>query len=606
MKHKNLLTGLALAIFSIFFAGLSAMAAPNDPDIVGGEEAVPGAWPWQAALVHSDAVNMYDGQFCGAVLVDEWWVLTAAHCVTGRKHTDIDIVLGAHNLFKPEPNVQRISSLNFIVHPDYSAATNDSDIALIQLATPATLTAGANGGLPVQSISLVVPDVGTLEGEFSTVTGWGNRSAQPTPGGFDYPETLHQVELPILSNEACNEAFEANYISGDVTENMMCAGFQYKGGRDSCFGDSGGPLMVQDSTTSNWNLAGLVSWGYGCAMPGLPGVYTRVSQFTPWVTETMERPIVILEKGAAAQAITPGDGLRYTLSLQNVGTVLVSNLVISDTIPAGTSLVPNSISNGGFLDNSVILWNVPPLQPNGTFSGEFAVEVSADYLTSLVHFSDNLEGDLAAWAVDHDPAYADSDWFVTDYWTHSGSTSWFAPNLGQVGDQYLILNVPGFLPSRMELSFWHYYDLETWYDGGVIEISTDNGATWDDLGHLILENGYTLQLDGNTLNPLAGRLAFSDYTFDWIQTRVDLQSYAGQAVQIRFRLGTDEVYGYYGWNIDDIVIGRSSKVSNQAFVNGVPSNVTETAVVPWLPTDFSYFPVLVPPSAENQPPIGYP
>jgi hypothetical protein len=158
----------------------------------------------------------------------------------------------------------------------------------------------------------------------------------------------------------------------------------------------------------------------------------------------------------------------------------------------------------------------------------------------------------------------------------------------------------------MELSFWHYYDLETWYDGGVIEISTDNGATWDDLGHLILENGYTLQLDGNTLNPLAGRLAFSDYTFDWIQTRVDLQSYAGQAVQIRFRLGTDEVYGYYGWNIDDIVIGRSSKVSNQAVVNGVPSNVTETAVVPWLPTDFSYFPVLVPPSAENQPPIGYP
>jgi uncharacterized repeat protein (TIGR01451 family) len=320
----------------------------------------------------------------------------------------------------------------------------------------------------------------------------------------------------------------------------------------------------------------------------------------------MELPFVTLEKSAAAQAVTPGDVLSYTLSLENVGTVVASNLVISDTIPAGTSLVPNSISNGGLLENGVIHWNVAPLAPNGTFSGEFAVEVDADYQTSFVHFSDNLEGSLGAWSVSHDPAYADSDWSVADWWTHSGSTSWFAPNLGQVGDQYLILNVPGVLPPRMELSFWHYYDLEIGYDGGVIEISTDNGATWEDLGDLILENGYTFQLDEYSSNPLAGRLAFSDYTYDWIQTRVNLHPYAGQAVQIRFRLGTDEIYGYYGWHIDDIVIKHSSKVTNQAFVNGVPSNVTQTAVVLWIPTDYAYLPVLVPPSEENQPPNGYP
>jgi uncharacterized repeat protein (TIGR01451 family) len=433
------------------------------------------------------------------------------------------------------------------------------------------------------------------------VTGWGNRAGQPSPGGLDYPETLHQVEIPILANETCNDALAAEFLPPDITENMMCAGLLYKGGRGACFGDSGGPLMVQDPTTNNWNLAGLVSWGYGCALPGLPGVYTRVSQFTSWVTETMQRPFVTVEKSVSAQIITPGDVLSYTLSLQNVGVVPTGNLVISDTIPISTTLVSNSISNGGIFENGIISWNVPPLEPNASFSGEFAIEIDADFLTATVYFSDNLEGDLTAWSVSHDPAFADSDWRLDSNWAHNGSNSWFAPNLAQVGDQYLILNVPGPLPPGMELSFWHLYDIEYLYDGGVIEISTDDGTTWNDLGADFLENGYLYQLYNFTSNPLVGRPAFTGYSYGWIQTRVNLNSYANQTVQIRFRLGTDEIIGYAGWYVDDIDIGRNSKIFNQAFVEDMASNVTETAVLSWLPTDLIYVPVLVPPSEGNQP-----
>ena len=150
MNRRSLLFGLVLLTILITSLSISVMAAPDQPQIVGGEEAVPGAWPWQVALVHSDSASLYDGQYCGGVLVDEQWVLTAAHCVDGFSTADFDIALGVHNLLKPEPNYQRISPRSITIHPDYNPNSYDSDIALVQLETPALITAGEGGGLPVQ------------------------------------------------------------------------------------------------------------------------------------------------------------------------------------------------------------------------------------------------------------------------------------------------------------------------------------------------------------------------------------------------------------------------------------------------------------------------
>jgi hypothetical protein len=120
--------------------------------------------------------------------------------------------------------------------------------------------------------------VGALEGRPATVIGWGNTLGQPNPGGLDYPEALHEVEVPIVSNEYCGT------IYFNITANMLCAGL-LRGGKDSCQGDSGGPLMVYDETAAEWQQAGIVSFGQGCAFPGVPGVYTRVSGFIDWIEE---------------------------------------------------------------------------------------------------------------------------------------------------------------------------------------------------------------------------------------------------------------------------------------------------------------------------------
>ncbi|NWI98346.1 TRY3 protein, partial [Crypturellus undulatus] len=91
----------------------------------------------------------------------------------------------------------------------------------------------------------------------------------------NYPEILQCLKAPILSDQECQAAYP-----GEITSNMVCVGF-LEGGKDSCQGDSGGPVVC-DGT-----LQGIVSWGYGCAQRGYPGVYTKVCNYVSWIQETI-------------------------------------------------------------------------------------------------------------------------------------------------------------------------------------------------------------------------------------------------------------------------------------------------------------------------------
>lgn len=274
---------LATVIGLFFVVGVAAGQSepePAQPMIVGGEEAAPGAWPWQVAIV-KQGFDYYNGQYCGGSLIKADWVLTAAHCVENSLASDLFIVAGIHNLVEPEPDVAPIDIAEIIIHPGWNTNTNDNDIALLKLAAPAPIRAANLPVLPIRAVDPVPSGVGTLTGVVATVTGWGNRQ----PGSSDYPATLHQVSVPIISNDVCNLAY-----FGEITAGMLCAGLP-EGGKDSCQGDSGGPLVIYDEVTSSWKLAGIVSWGIGCALPGLPGVYTRVSSYVEWIQEVAETPI---------------------------------------------------------------------------------------------------------------------------------------------------------------------------------------------------------------------------------------------------------------------------------------------------------------------------
>lgn len=255
---------------------VSAAMAQDDPGrIVGGQEADPGEWPWQVALVNGTATNLYDGQFCGGAIIDREWVLTAAHCVENSAPGDLDVVAGIHNLSTPDSDYRRSDLTEIIVHPGWNTNTNDNDIALLKLATPIDARAGSGAVLPIQFSALPPGNIGDLAGADSTVTGWGNRAANP-PGGNDFPSALHEVVVPVVSNAACATAYS------NLTDNMICAGLP-EGGKDSCQGDSGGPMVYYNNSAGQWQQVGVVSFGIGCARPDYPGVYARVSRYVDWI-----------------------------------------------------------------------------------------------------------------------------------------------------------------------------------------------------------------------------------------------------------------------------------------------------------------------------------
>jgi secreted trypsin-like serine protease len=244
--------------------------------IVGGVEALPGAWPWMAAVVDADEPDPDIGQVGGAVLIHPRWVVTAGHVVTERYHDlvvgagSLDILLGAHDLTVEEATRVRSKIRAIIRHPDYDPVLLDSDIALIELEAPVY----GFEPLPVFSGDR------DLAGELALVIGWGD-----TSGAGTYSPVLMEATLPVVSLEDCIQGFIETdtrypYSARDFTENMLCAGYP-SGGRDACYGDSGGPLMVHN--VYGWKLAGVVSWGDGCAEPGLYGVYTRAGNFRDWI-----------------------------------------------------------------------------------------------------------------------------------------------------------------------------------------------------------------------------------------------------------------------------------------------------------------------------------
>ena len=251
--------------------GQPAPEQPVTPRIINGLPVNISEVPWQVALVDSDVSQDEYAQFCGGSIASENWIVTAAHCLPGLTAGDIEIIAGITTL--GEPGSARSAVQQIISHPEYDDATLENDIALLKLASPLNLDSAARSAiaLPYAQQGTSWPAANTC----ATVSGWGNTSTTT----LNYPDHLMAAEVDVLTGPTDPQC--GSYSTYDYLPELMLCAAEMTLGRDACQGDSGGPLAVD--VAGNWTLAGIVSWGFGCADPLYPGVYTRVTRYLGWV-----------------------------------------------------------------------------------------------------------------------------------------------------------------------------------------------------------------------------------------------------------------------------------------------------------------------------------
>jgi secreted trypsin-like serine protease len=229
----------------------SAVAAPNP--IVGGTTTTTSSYPFMMQITDAS-----QNQFCGGTLVAPTKVVTAAHCMVGETTSSVRVVGGRTYLNGTNGTVARVSRI--WIHPNYSDATNGEDVAVLTLSTSMPYTTAKY----VTSSQTGVYAAGTT----ARVLGWGT-----TRENGSSSNQLRTATVPTVSDSSCASSYGSDFVASE----MVCAGYT-SGGVDTCQGDSGGPLLIGGV------LAGITSWGEGCARAGYPGVYTRLTTFSNLVT----------------------------------------------------------------------------------------------------------------------------------------------------------------------------------------------------------------------------------------------------------------------------------------------------------------------------------
>jgi len=248
---------LAAAAPKVSRKSLATPLSRGGDRIVGGEDASPGEFPHQIVMLRG---GVGGSLMCGGSLVAADRVVTAAHCCEGQSPSRIGVRVGNHHLYENDPDQADFAVTAIKYHEDYDSWTTSNDVCILEMDGEADLSSEF-----IDTITLPTAGEEYESGTMCTVTGWGT-----TTQGGSLGRILQKVSVPVVDDATCRGA----YGQEDILDSMICAGVA---GKDSCQGDSGGPMMCGSQ------LSGIVSWGYGCAQAGYPGVYTQTSYFIDWI-----------------------------------------------------------------------------------------------------------------------------------------------------------------------------------------------------------------------------------------------------------------------------------------------------------------------------------
>ena len=278
--------------------------------------------------------------------------------------------------------------------------------------------------------------------------------------------------------------------------------------------------------------------------------------------------------------VSVGDTIDYSISSTNIGNNNASEINITNVIPNGLNYIQGSLSQGSET-NGVIAVTEPQLTPNTTINVDYKVEVTELAQTSTIKIFQDFEYDYSDWNINSGQGSASFGY--SSSFPYRGVGSFFVPNTEFQNSQFLTLeNIDLNGPSIFV--FNHHFITEHGKDGGLVEISLDEGATWNDLGSRMLENGYNGILEDGTNDDIDNRHAFTGVSGGYIRTLIDLSAYANRNVDIRFFFGSNDQVSSEGWYIDDIILYNGLSLTNTVCLTSLEGTPvckdTKTIILP--------------------------
>ncbi len=256
--------------------------------------------------------------------------------------------------------------------------------------------------------------------------------------------------------------------------------------------------------------------------------------------------------GAANQVFAPTLDWADQGNTQSYNLQLGLSPLFETPLVSVTDLGDSDYTVAGPLDGGICYW-WRTQAANLCSVGDWAEPFHFSTVALQAAFADDMESGSTQWT--HGFLVGQDQWVNGTTQSHSPTHAWFTPDRNALNDSYLRLANPVSVGAGSTLTFWHMYWFEgTTYDGSVLEISTNGGTSWSDLGAAITSGGYNGTISTSYSNPLGGRSAWTGDLTTWTQVTVNLNAYAGQNILIRWRLGTDSSVGDTGWYIDDVQI----------------------------------------------------
>jgi extracellular elastinolytic metalloproteinase len=256
----------------------------------------------------------------------------------------------------------------------------------------------------------------------------------------------------------------------------------------------------------------------------------------------------------ATELIRAGEAITYSLTVTNHKGISATNIVVTDDIPASATFAANSANRTVTVANGVLTWNIAELKNDSSIVLTYRVNTDPTK-KSIAQFSDDMESGEGKWDVGQ---LKDNDnfWEVLDLQSRSGKKSFSIgyPSKGFTDQTLTIKNALTITGAKPVLRFYHKYTSEPGFDAGLIQITTDNGFSWQDLDDKFFRAPYRGKIDYNTFTE-PNKKGFWGVQDTFVGSYIDMSSYIGKNIKYRFRFGTDSTESnFIGWHVDDVAV----------------------------------------------------